>query len=90
MSDLIYRDPLVEALDIMAKDAYILNRPIYEGLAKIIRGIAAVDAVEVVRCRECEHKHAISCEGIVLCTYHGKMIQMKSSDFCSYGERKTE
>lgn len=47
-----------------------------------------IDAVPVVRCKDCDHKHAVSCEGIVLCTYRGKMIQMKPSDFCSYGERK--
>ena len=48
------------------------------------------DAVEVVRCKDCKHKHAVSCEGIVLCSHRGKMIQMHSSDFCSYGERKED
>ena len=55
---------------------------------KTIRNAPTIDAVPVVRCKDCDHKHAVSCEGIVLCTYRGKMIQMKPSDFCSYGERK--
>ena len=54
----------------------------------ILREAPTVDAVGVVRCKDCVHKHAVTCEGIILCTYHGKMIQMHRSDFCSYGERK--
>lgn len=47
-----------------------------------------IDAVPVVRCKDCVHKHAVSCESIVVCSCLGKTIQMKPSDFCSYGERK--
>ena len=47
-----------------------------------------VDAVPVVRCRECGH--GMPCvDGYVRCSHpSGKSILMKSSDFCSYGERK--
>ena len=47
-----------------------------------------VDAVPVVRCRECGH--GMTCvDGYVRCSDpSGKSILMKSSDFCSYGERK--
>ena len=47
-----------------------------------------VDAVPVVRCRECDH--GMPCvDGYVRCSHpSGKSILMKSSDFCSYGERK--
>ena len=47
-----------------------------------------VDAVPVVRCRECGH--GTPCvDGYVRCSHpSGKSILMKSSDFCSYGERK--
>ncbi len=55
---------------------------------RVLLQVPTVDAVEVVRCKDCDHKHAVTCEGIILCTYHGKMIQMHRSDFCSYGERK--
>ena len=47
-----------------------------------------IDAVPVVRCRECGH--GTPCvDGYVRCSHpSGKSILMKSSDFCSYGERK--
>ena len=47
-----------------------------------------IDAVPVVRCRECDH--GMPCvDGYVRCSHpSGKSILMKSSDFCSYGERK--
>ena len=47
-----------------------------------------VDAVPVVRCQECGH--GMPCvDGYVRCSHpSGKSILMKSSDFCSYGERK--
>ena len=47
-----------------------------------------VDAVPVVRCLDCGH--GMRCvDGYVRCSHpSGKSILMKSSDFCSYGERK--
>lgn len=42
-----------------------------------------VDAVEVVRCKDCRFKTEPG-QPNILC-YH-----MKDDDFCSYGERKTE
>lgn len=57
-------------------------------IASMITDAPTIDAVPVVRCKDCDHKHAVSCEGVVLCTYRGKMIQMKPNDFCSYGKRK--
>ena len=86
-NDLISRSAILERETYMFDEALGWTACI---LTEDIKDTPAVDAVPVVRCKECEHKHAISCEGIVLCTYHGKMIQMKSSDFCSYGERKSE
>ena len=47
-----------------------------------------IDAVPVVRCLDCGH--GMRCvDGYVRCSHpSGKSILMKSSDFCSYGERK--
>ena len=49
---------------------------------------SATKRVDVVRCRECDH--GMRCvDGYVRCSHpSGKSILMKSSDFCSYGERK--
>lgn len=41
-----------------------------------------VDAVEVVRCRECKHRDGTPGQPNIDCW------QMHDDDFCSYGERK--
>lgn len=42
------------------------------------------DAVEVTRCKDCEHYEAdIICEGVGYCNEHQK--GMRANDFCSYG-----
>lgn len=52
--------------------------------------LPAVDAVEVVRCRDCEHW-----DGFCYCNCHaadgnGSPIFMRYYDFCSYGKRREE
>jgi hypothetical protein len=44
--------------------------------------LPTVDAVPVVRCKECKWAG-----GDFVC-YRGVMVQHKPEDFCSYGERK--
>ena len=46
----------------------------------------AVDAVEVVRCKDCKHRY-IAESGVIFCTQHLTM-SANDDDFCSYGERK--
>ena len=61
-------------------------------LASDIKNAPTVDAVEVVRCRDCKHwvKFESSLIGEVkCCTGQGSVnIQKGPDDFCSYGERK--
>ena len=45
-----------------------------------------VDAVEVVRCKDCERTEESMHSGCVWCIEHSKT--MLENDFCSYGERK--
>lgn len=61
-----------------------------------------IDAVEVVRCRDCKHWH----EETSWCTIHSHFVDaygmachpwesadwkmLQDNDFCSYGERRTE
>ena len=52
-----------------------------------INGILAVDAVEVVRCRECKHCDPENHH----CDHHmgtAAPLRRRPDDFCSYGERK--
>ena len=64
-----------------------------EELCKAVKAVAdaapTVDAVEVVRCRDCKHymEHPRTkrmCCYVHLLTPH----HMRNDDFCSYGERK--
>ena len=56
----------------------------------ILREAPTVDAVEVVRCRECKHYEMADFDGISCCgcTLHSAMLDITPDSFCSYGERK--
>ena len=56
---------------------------------ELIENAPAVDAVEVVRCKDCKHRaDELDC-GNYLC--NRKMIGMvRPNDFCSFAERKTD
>ena len=56
----------------------------------ILKAIPTIDAVPVVRCRECKHgKRGV--DNMVRCSHPcGKVISMTAGDFCSYGQRKIE
>ena len=49
-----------------------------------------VDAVPIVRCRECKHYDTADFDGNILCgcTLHSAMLDITPDSFCSYGERK--
>ena len=87
MADLIDRKELRDAL-------YEADAVTMQGV-KIINQFPAVDAVPIVRCRECVHwkptgskagnsfsdmEYIGGCEFVYYC--------LRESDFCSYGERK--
>ena len=54
------------------------------GCMKHIDNAPTVDAVPVVRCRECKHKDGMPGQPNIDCW------QMHDDDFCSYGERKDD
>ena len=55
----------------------------------IVRNQPTIDAVEVVRCRECiHHVRTKSNLGFSWCGKFGNV--MRDSDFCSWGERKMD
>lgn len=49
-----------------------------------IRHAPTVDAVPVVRCKDCKYRDGTPGQPNILCA------QMHEDDFCSYGERKEE
>lgn len=78
MSDLIEREALLSKID---PDEYYHSNEIRD----MLRDCPPVDAVPVVRCKECRYFNA---EGRRLCSLIDGLCGADSDDFCSYGERK--
>ena len=61
----------------------------YCGYAKeFIDHATTVDAVEVVRCKDCKHYEMHKPKVLENCERNGYLIPMNPDDFCSYGERR--
>lgn len=56
---------------------YTMNESIY----RILNSVATVDAVQIVRCKDCRFRNGTPGQPNILCR------QMKDDDYCSYGER---
>ena len=54
----------------------------YRDIKKSMEATKTVDAVPVVRCKDCKYT------GSDFVCYRGVMVQHKPEDFCSYGERR--
>lgn len=75
-----------------------INLPLLLDVVNQIRKAPTIDAVPVVRCKDCIHAYINSFSafrGVCLCkrlTNKSEGIQMimRQDDFCSYGERKEE
>ena len=52
-----------------------------------LKDIDAVDAVPVVRCKNCRH-FGCNLENDTFCRCCGGLSDTEEDDFCSYGERK--
>ena len=66
-----------------------------DDIAYAIDNANAVDAVEVVRCKDCKHwkpidEHIPHMECDVFCGAYEHGYPTNADDFCSYGERKTK
>ena len=86
---LIDANALIEEM----KDCAITRQDLYcNGYAQtFIENAPTVDAVEVVRCRDCEygcedHEDAYLCNN----GFNGLIGFTRGDDFCSYGERRSD
>ena len=64
---------------------------IKQDFADMISNATTIDAVEVVRCKDCKHWH----KDTVFCDYMSygeasERVNWYADDFCSYGERKED
>ncbi len=57
--------------------------------ASMVNKMPPVDAVPVVRCRECIH-HYIDEYGFLACAESGAMLNPEEDDYCSRGQRKNQ
>lgn len=82
---------LIDA-DELLKDPYFLDESIPERVifAKAVKDAPTIDAVEVVRCKECRYAFRRSGRRPLGCYLHGRngITLHNGNDFCSYGERK--
>ena len=54
----------------------------------VLEDMPTMDAVEIVRCKDCKHYEIHKPKVLENCERNGYIIPMKPDDFCSYGERK--
>ena len=59
-----------------------------EKIRELLRDIPTVDAVPVVRCRECKYRFKNNGHDKSGCPIIDANIWMDDDDFCSHGERK--
>lgn len=65
-------------------DREAFKKSVEERYCKPCKAEEAVDAVPVVRCKDCKYRDGTPGQPNILCA------QMHEDDFCSYGERKEE
>lgn len=94
MTDLIDRKKMLEIYKNWIPQLYSKedegDRRGVETCIAVLEDAPAVDAVEVVRCKDCRNGKRGS-DNIVKCNHpSGKIIMMTAYGFCSYGGRKED
>ena len=81
------RIPIKDLSDGLGLCRIIMEDDFKKAIKKMPKGII-VDAVPVVRCKDCKHYEIHKPKVLENCERNGYIIPMKPDDFCSYGERK--
>lgn len=63
-------------------------------VVRYLNTLPTVDAVEVVRCKDCKYRAEYFDSGMYVCKWHqcdvcGRVDFVKDEDFCSYAKRRT-
>ena len=76
-------------------DRFALRDALYDADAITMQGVkiinqfpTAVDAVPVVRCKDCKHSSYDEIFGNLWCNYHSGCRKVKDDGYCDRGERK--
>ena len=78
---LIDANQLIKRLEKMKHDTDAIT---IDGIIRALKEPSTVDAVEVVRCKDCEYYSYEHCNNIM----PGYGFEREPDDFCSYGERR--
>ena len=84
MADLISKQEVCEVLAHFAPENYT------QLVEMLVVKLPAVDAVEVVRCKDCMHWREESLWCDMNSKDRGEHYNWYAEDFCSYGERREE
>ena len=99
MSDLISRDDFINSIVCSVsspcetkqeqRDAQFKQKYTVDAFIKELKRAPAVDAVEVVRCKDCAKRHTPDCLMWYQCSVCGGQWSWETdNDFCSSGKRK--
>lgn len=69
-----------------------LHTPLFKAddIFSTVKNAPAVDAVEVVRCKDCTFCKPSAAPGRFFCDWHRDYFETFPDDFCSHGERKAD
>lgn len=84
MAEYIDREALEKAMTIAAVNGKDKDRRTWAKAICVLHDMPTVDAVPVVRCKDCKYRDGTPGQPNILCA------QMHEDDFCSYGERRAE
>ena len=84
MAEYIDRKALDKAMTIAAANGKDKDRRTWAKAICVLHDMPIVDAVPVVRCKDCKYRDGTPGQPNILCA------QMHEDDFCSYGERRAE
>lgn len=92
MADLIEREAVLRAIESASCWGHTFN-----ALCDEVRDMPAVDAMTVIRCKDCKHYKEFRTKKykqlMRMCCRRGKYdgeFHVKENDFCSYGERRND
>lgn len=80
MAEYIDREALEKAMTIAAANGKDKDRRTWAKAICVLHDMPIVDAVPVVRCKDCKYRDGTPGQPNILCA------QMHEDDFCSYGE----
>ena len=100
-NDLISRSALIDQLERLATHEDAWRQSCILGIVRTIDKAPAVDAVEVVRCKDCKHGIWDEDEGMFQCVegadydpefamYYGLICYEEADFFCKRGERRAD